>query len=149
MAHEKQDIESMIEIEEFTDWAQLKFNTSKCASLNSQSRKYVESYSPILDGKPVPALKWEQTYKYLGVQFGRTRISTLTDLSKTILAEAELIAKSLLADWQKVEAINIFVLAKAQYHLLASTLLQNLGPENRQKDSTTSEAPVKVTQINL
>ena len=52
MAHTKQDIETMIQrMEEFTEWAQLKFNTAKCASLsaiNNQSRKYVEFFVDFL-----------------------------------------------------------------------------------------------------
>lgn len=124
-AHTKNDINRMISrIEDFTNWAGLRFNTSKCASLsaiNSKTRKYVESFSPTLNNQPIVALKWEERYKYLGVQIGRTKLSTLSGLKDTIIAETDLIAKSPLADWQKIEAINIFVLSKAQYHLRAST----------------------------
>ena len=38
-----------------------------------------------------------------------------------MLKETEIIAKSPLSDWQKIEAINIFVISKAQYHPRAST----------------------------
>lgn len=125
MDHNKDGIERMIEMmEEFTRWAHLCFNTSKCASIsaiNHRTRMYVEPYSPMLNNQAIPALKWDERHKYLGIQIGRTRLSSLTELKDTILAEAELIATSLLADWQKVEAINIFVLSKARYHLRAST----------------------------
>lgn len=121
----KTEIEDMInKMEEFTNWAQLKFNAAKCSSLsaiNSRRHKYVESYSPTLNNESIPALKWEDRYKYLGTEFGRSRDSTLNSLKSTLLKEAELIANSLLTDWQKIEAINIFVLSKANYHLRAST----------------------------
>ena len=115
LANDKFDIQQMISrMEEFTKRSNLQFNTSKCASLsciNSKSTKYVESFSP----------KLMSEYKYLGVQTGRTNLSSLTDLKSILLKESEIIAKSLLSDWQKIEAINIFVLSKAQYHLRAST----------------------------
>ena len=60
-------INAMIhKIEEFSNWAQLQFNTSKCASLSmmsSKSRKYVESFSPKPYNQQISALKWEERYK--------------------------------------------------------------------------------------
>ena len=118
-------INAMIhKIEEFSNWAQLQFNTSKCASLsmmNSKSRKYVESFSPKLNNQHIPALKWEERYKYLGIKVGREKMCSLAELKQEIISDSELIGNSLLAPWQKVEAINMFVISKAQYHLRAST----------------------------
>ena len=121
----RQGIEHMIKkMREFADWANLTFNISKCASLsaiNNKSRKYVESYSPNFGNQAILALNWEERYKYLGVQVGRERLTTLTDLKTTILKELERIAESLLTDWQKIEAVNIFSMSKTNYRLRAST----------------------------
>ena len=53
VSHDKDNIEKMIQrMEEFINWAQLQFNSSKCVALlaiNSKSQKQVESYSPSLN----------------------------------------------------------------------------------------------------
>ena len=46
---------------------------------------------------------------------------SLAELKQEIISDSELIGNSLLAPWHKVEAINMFVISKAQYHLRAST----------------------------
>jgi hypothetical protein len=50
---------------------------SALSCINKSNRKYVESFSPFLDDMPIQALKWEDHYRYLGVQEGRTRVSSL------------------------------------------------------------------------
>lgn len=44
--HSKEGIED-------ANWAHLKFNTTKCALINSKSRKYMENFSPTLQGDPL------------------------------------------------------------------------------------------------
>ena len=79
-------------------------------NVSSKTLKYVESFSPTLKGEPIMALKWGDRYRYLGVPFGRTRVTSLNDLKKTIIGKAKAICSSLLTDWQKVDAINTFVM---------------------------------------
>ena len=66
-----------------------------------------------------PSLKWDKRYKYLGVHVGRERAASFPALEQTIIAEAQKILSSALTDWQKIEALNTFVLTKAQYRLRA------------------------------
>ena len=65
-------------------------------------------------------LKWEDTYKYLGVEIGRPKrvdplLQQIEELVDTILG-------SLLTDWQKVDAINTFAMSKLTYAPNSSTL---------------------------
>ena len=52
---------------------------------------------------------------------GRDKVCSLAELKQEIISDAELIGNSLFAPWQKVEAINMFDISMAQYHLRAST----------------------------
>ena len=85
--------------------------------INSKPKKYVQSFSPSLQGQPVKALEWTDRYKYLGVPVGREGPASLKNLKLKITKEADLITKSLLTDWQKIEALNVFILSKAFYYL--------------------------------
>ena len=69
----------------FLKWAGLQLNPSKCGSLSmiNKKKKYVESFEPdIGEGLTIPALKWEDRYKYLGVSLGRERKGNLDALAK-------------------------------------------------------------------
>ncbi len=87
-------------LEELTQWAGLEFNPQKCVALsaiNATSQKYVESFSPKVNGVPIPALKRE-------VQTGWTTNQSLPSLKEEMVEDATKICKSLLSDWQKIEA---------------------------------------------
>lgn len=95
-------------------------NVSKCAALsviNGRPRKYVESYTPTLQGSIIRALKWDDRYKYLGVEVGWRRATSLNKVKKAIVKDTTAVCSSLLTNWQKVEAINIFVVSQATYYL--------------------------------
>ena len=70
----------------------------------------------------IPALKWEDHYKYLGVQAGRQTSGSMNDLSNSMLADAKNIMESPLTDWQKVDALNTFILTKPSYFMNAAVL---------------------------
>ena len=111
---------------QFFNWAGLELNTSKCGALsmiNNRNRKYVEPFEPQVDeATHIPALKWEDSYKYLGVQLGRERRGTMDDLAQSMSNAAEKICSSALTDWQKTDAVNTFVIPKACYHLDSAML---------------------------
>ena len=68
----------------------------KCASLsmiNRLRKKYVEPFSPTIGGSQIPALKWDERYKYLGIYVGRERALSFPDLEKTILEQAQKISR--------------------------------------------------------
>ena len=101
-AQTREDIQRKLDkINLFFQWAGMSLNPQKCGSLsmiNNSKRAYMELFSPALD--PVlciPALKWEDSYKYLGVNFGRERKGVVDRLEK-ILAAAGKIFDSPLSD---------------------------------------------------
>ena len=78
----------------------------------------MERFEPdIGEGHPIPALKWEDTYKYLGVPLGRERKENLDTLANEMAEMAGKIASSGLTDWQKVDGLNTLVVTKASYQL--------------------------------
>ena len=90
--------------------------------INHGSRKYVDHFQPQLGSDYIPSLKWADRYKYLGVQMGRERLGSPAGLIQELLKDVEAICASPLADWQKVNTINTFILSKANYYLSASTV---------------------------
>ena len=127
VATSKDEISAILSIvEEFCAWSGLSLNVGKCGCLsliNSSSRgRYVEPFSPEFSGQPIPALKWEDTYRYLGVEVGRPRSGSADSLRSDILGTVDKILASYLTDWQKMDAINTFALSKATYLLSTSIL---------------------------
>lgn len=90
--------------------------------INSSNQKYVEPFQPKLGDELIPALKWEDRYKYLGVQTGREKLKSMKELEESMCTDAEKILNSPLSDWQKIDAINTFVVSKATYYLSTSVL---------------------------
>ena len=88
--------------------------------INHGVRKYVDNFQPRLGPDRLPSLKWGERYEYLGVQRGRTMERSPKELADTIIKQAEEICNSALTDWQKLDALNTFVMTKASYHLSAS-----------------------------
>ena len=115
----------------FFQWAGLTLNPSKCGALsliNSASRKYVEPFSPrINESTRIPALKWQDTYKYLGVQTGVERQPSLVSLQEEMTHDAKIILESPLTEWQKVDALNTFVISKVTYQL-GATIVNRTWP---------------------
>ena len=121
------EMSSLLEvIREFSEWSGLPLNIRKCGCLsmiNSSSRgRYVETFSPKLGDQHIPALSWEDTYRYLGVDVGRPRSATPERLKDEILVMVDKILESRLTDWHKLDAINTFALSKATYALSTSIL---------------------------
>ena len=62
---------------EFLRWAGLQLNPLKCGFLsmiNNKKKKYVDPFEPVVgEGQTIPALGWEDSYKYLGITTGRER----------------------------------------------------------------------------
>ena len=99
----KSEMQEMVHTaQEFFEWAGLELNAEKCGALtmvNYARRKYVEPFSPSIDDHhSIPALKWEDTYKYLGHQVGRDRGQSPEDQVERALVDVEKITSSLLAE---------------------------------------------------
>ena len=107
-------------LERFTTWAGLTFTVHKCASLsciNHTTRRYVDPYSPTLLGNPIPAMKWEDHYKYLGCHLGAKRKAELQNLAEQFMKCNIAILNSQLTDWQKLDAIHTFTKPKLDHAL--------------------------------
>jgi len=101
-------------------WANLAFNISKCGSLtmvNCESKKDVDSFQPKLGSSSIPALKWEDRYRYLGCELGAEPKAALEEAKCKFLEESTAILQSLLTDWQKVDAIRRFTKPQLDYKL--------------------------------
>ena len=100
----------------------LTFHADKCASLslNKQApRIRLDAFT--IQGTTIPALDREDHYKYLGMPIGLvhniTNIQTLVDELTTKLTKIE---QSLLAPWQKLDAIHTFIQPCLTYALRSS-----------------------------
>ncbi|KAL5509843.1 hypothetical protein EMCRGX_G005280 [Ephydatia muelleri] len=107
----------------FTTWAGLVFNAKKCGSLcmtNEAPRLYVDHlYSPHLGAEAIPALTWDERYKYLGCPAGATRtpVDTLQDLRDNLLHDTGIVFASELAEWQKLDAFHRFLFPRVTFAL--------------------------------
>ena len=106
---------------EFTEWARLSFNAKKCGSLCWMNRRtpiYVDpEFSPHLGSDTIPALSWEQRYKYLGCPTGAENSSDLSTLRADLLKDATTIFQSPLAEWQKLDVFRRFLFPRASFVL--------------------------------
>ncbi len=77
----KEGVQKMLDrISEFTEWEHLTFNTKKCGSLTlayKQQKLYADPFPPTINGDPIPDLKWEDRYRYLGAELGANSKATL------------------------------------------------------------------------
>ena len=86
MSHQKQTIQEMLDMMcKFIEWAGLSLNPLKCGALsivNSVKRKYAKPFQPKINYDAlIHVLKWEDHYRYLGVQAGRQRSGSMNGLS--------------------------------------------------------------------
>ena len=100
---------------------QVTFNIDdKCGSLtmvNINPKKYVDPFKPLLGSSPIPALKWEDRYKYLGCKLGANPKAALEESKRLFLEESTAIWQSLLTYWQKIDTIKRFTKPQLDYKL--------------------------------
>ena len=104
----------------FAQWANITFNIAKWGSLttvNHSSKKYVDPFELFFGSSPIPALKWEDRYKYLGCELGANPKAALEESKRLFLEESTTICQSLLTDWQKIDAIKRFTKPQLDYKL--------------------------------
>ena len=100
------------------------FRLDKCASLTLTSTKqratFVTTEDFTIQGNHIPALAQEESYQYLGVPIGLIHnIDDLPSVLPQLIKHIELIGASLLAPWQKVDALRTFVQPCLSYVLRA------------------------------
>ena len=74
-----------------------------------------------LTGTPIPAMRWKDHYKYLGVLLGPDPEACLAGLETEFKESTKKLFQSPLADWMKLEAFKEFVMPKLDY-VFRSTL---------------------------
>lgn len=84
--------------------------------MNRGRRKYVESFSPELNGVSIPTLKG-RLIQILGNLHGQ-KPNKILETAR--MDECKRICHSKLTDWQKIDAINCFVMSKANFPLRLS-----------------------------
>ena len=149
----KDDIQKALHLfMEFAEWACLRINPRKCGCLSaingSKRGCYIEPYSPLAGADHIPALKWEDAYKHLGVPVQRSRQGDpRTSLQEEVLSIVAKILGSRLTDWQKLDAINTFALSKMTYQLSAAMLnrgwAEKLDAEVRRKIKRSFGLPMR------
>ena len=105
----------------FGEWTGFRFNAKKCATLcmvNQPSRVYVDNlFTPRLGPDTIPALTWNDRYKYLGCPTGasRTRVEDLDVLKEALVRDTAKVFKSPLAEWQKLDAYRRFLFPRLTF----------------------------------
>ena len=100
------------------DWAGLNFNPGKCALLHVDGKRHTtpSSYFTI-QGAEMRCCDEKDTYCHLGVPTGFSMQSSPVDTIASMSGDLEKIHSSLLAPWQKVDAVNTFVIPRLSFHL--------------------------------
>ena len=94
----------------------LSFNATKCATLHlSGTEGQVPRTSFHLQGSPIPSLAREEAYQHLGIptgyQVSQTPVATMSQL----VADISKIDQSLLAPWQKLDAVRTFLTPRLDF----------------------------------
>ena len=100
------------------------FRPDKCATLSLTSTKQramlIEQNDFVVQGNHIPALSREESYHYLRVPIGLIHnIDDIPSIVPNLTKHIELIGNSLLALWQKLDAIRTFVQPCLTYALRA------------------------------
>ena len=122
-------------IQTASNWAGLNFNPRKCGTLtlSRSARQFVENFTPTLGGEFLPALKWEDHYKYLGCKAGADYKTEAITQGKEYAKCCRVIMESGLTDWQKLDAIHRFAKPKLTY-ILQNTLPNKSWAQNIDKE---------------
>ncbi|XP_048519012.1 uncharacterized protein LOC125503125 [Dendroctonus ponderosae] len=103
---------------EMANWAGLSFNTKKCATLHIDGRRKqaITTAFNIQGGEPA-ILGEHELYEHLGVPTGYHTANSADKVLQAMSRNLGKVDNSLLAPWQKCDAINTFVLPCLSFHL--------------------------------
>ena len=107
----------------------LEFRQDKCASLSlvrtDNAKSDVVTTGYLVQGQIIPALHQHEHYRYLGVPIGVIRdLSDLHSIVDRLCTDLDKIGSSLLAPWQKLDAIRTFIQPCLTYALRAGNPLK-------------------------
>ncbi|XP_023238972.1 uncharacterized protein LOC111637658 [Centruroides sculpturatus] len=109
-------------ITNWTDWAGIHFNINKCGTLAVLGKQHTAGDVAFsIKQQEIPTLKREDAYKHLGVPTGFTKCDTEAATTNNIIVAIEKLDSSKLAPWQKIDAINTFIMPKLAFCLTAGT----------------------------
>ncbi|XP_046404452.1 uncharacterized protein T26G10.4-like [Ischnura elegans] len=97
-------------------WSGLKFNPRKCATLHVAGGRVRATEFRLGGGTPASMAEGE-SYDYLGIPTGFNVDQTPGRLIEEIVENIDALDASLLAPWQKIEALNMFLLTKLDFIL--------------------------------
>lgn len=115
----KEDLQSLLSATgKIATWAGLSFNARKCATIHIDGRKrnILTTQFNIQDGS-LTVLKECDVYEHLGVPTGYHVAQSAKKVLKKMELNVTKIDASLLAPWQKLDAVNTFVLPAIGFHL--------------------------------
>uniref|UniRef100_A0A914Z9B1 Reverse transcriptase domain-containing protein n=1 Tax=Panagrolaimus superbus TaxID=310955 RepID=A0A914Z9B1_9BILA len=99
-------------------WSGFKFNAKKCATLHIDGKKHQALRSKFrIQNQAMEVLNEDQSYEHLGVPTGYKLHPSATETIKAMTNQVNKIDASLLAPWQKFDAINTFVVSQLSFHL--------------------------------
>uniref|UniRef100_A0ABD2XIY5 Reverse transcriptase domain-containing protein n=2 Tax=Trichogramma kaykai TaxID=54128 RepID=A0ABD2XIY5_9HYME len=92
----------------------LKFNVAKCATLHIVDGQ-VQRSSLSIHGQPIPVQDAANAYEHLGIPTGYQVKQTPVNTIRGLLDDAHSIHTSLLAPWQKLDAVSTFLLPRLDF----------------------------------
>jgi hypothetical protein len=101
---------------ETADWCGLNFKPAKCATLHLLHRKVIDSVFTI-EENPLAVLGEGQHYRHLGVPTGFRNKQTPDETISTIGTDLDRLDTSLLAPWQKIDAVVSFLVPRLDFIL--------------------------------
>ncbi|XP_074814531.1 uncharacterized protein T26G10.4-like isoform X2 [Natator depressus] len=106
------------------NWIGLRFNARKCASLHidGSRRDSVQEKPFQIQGEPMIFLEDGQAYQHLGTPRGFHVQQTPEDTIMEILRDVARSDSSLLAPWQKIDALNTFLMPRISFILRLSAM---------------------------
>ncbi|XP_046393029.1 uncharacterized protein T26G10.4-like [Ischnura elegans] len=97
-------------------WSGLKFNPRKCATFHVAGGQVRATEFRLGGGTPA-VMREGEGYDYLGIPTGYKVEQTPGRLIEQIIENINALDASLLAPWQKIEALNMFLLTKLDFNL--------------------------------
>ncbi|XP_026462916.1 uncharacterized protein LOC113365616 [Ctenocephalides felis] len=99
-------------------WSGLQFNARKCATLHVDGRRRSAIGTTFkLGAENLRALSQEEWYEHLGVPTGFSTFSSGEDVLEQMQQHLSRVDESLLAPWQKIDAVNTFIVPQVEFHL--------------------------------
>ena len=130
--------------EKVASWAGLQFRPSKCATLSIPDRNDLAFYIEHIN---VPKIMPNDSYKYIGVPIGIELDQSPHDTLKQAFKDVEIISKSDLFPWQKLDAFKTFVHPRLIFIMRTREIKLANFSDNGTKNSTNLRIDQKLIPI--